>query len=249
MESDYRYYKIFNKKSVMGTIYLGGITPAKKAIEELELFKEEGIDGAVIENYCGTSDDVITALKALQGNKILDELVIGVNILPNEFYLSIPLAEKYNLKFVQLSYVSGEYSEAKFDYDNYSQYRIRFPNILVFGGVHPKDYVPLPGSDLKLDLEDGMKRAEAIVVSGKKEISRGTNLKKINEFRKIVKDYPLIVGPDLKLDENVYDRVIIADGVIAGNAIRIQNDPIRKPDKSRIKELMDSVKNARQYGS
>ena len=63
MDEGYAFYKIFGNTRIIGMIHLAGEKPVERAIEELIIFEQERIDGAIIENYHGTLLDVEKTLK------------------------------------------------------------------------------------------------------------------------------------------------------------------------------------------
>lgn len=226
-------------------IHLAGDEPVKRALHELEIFAEEKMDGAIIENYHGSFESVIETLKIT--SKIKTGLILGVNILPNEFHSSIPLASKYGAQFVQLDHVAGKYTSGEIDAVQYNVVKQRFPDIAVFGGVHPKYYIPVPGSNITIDIMEGMKRAEAIVVTGA-GTGKETPLEKIMLFRHILgKDYPLIVGAGLT-PENAEEQLGIANGAIVGSCLKGGNtyNPI---DRVKVRELVSAVREIKASGS
>ena len=237
-----RFYKIFNKLPILGMIHLAGDNPVRRALEELTIYEKEGVDGAIIENYHGTVDDVINTLKETSKRK--SNLVIGINILPNEFWLSLPLAEKYKAKFVQLDYVAGKYISGELDFEDYKKIKGQHPEIVVLGGVWPKYYTPVEGSNLEYDLKEGMKNSEAIVVTGE-ATGKATPLDKIKNFRQICGEHPLIVGAGLNPD-NAYGQLMLADGAIVGSTFKLWNDTRNKLDSGEVKAFMDVVKQVRK---
>jgi len=96
-------------------------------MKELALFEEEGVDGAIIENYHGSIEDVIATLKETSKRK--PHVVIGVNVFPNEFYQSLPLAKRYGADFVQLDQVEGTYLSGQLDFKNYKQVKSPLDNL------------------------------------------------------------------------------------------------------------------------
>jgi predicted TIM-barrel enzyme len=133
-----KFYKTFGiEKPIIGMIHLEGDNckdRVKRALEEITIFEEEGIDGAIIENYHGEESDVIETLK--ETSKLKTKVVIGINILPNEFDKSFKLAHEYGARFIQLDHVAGNYAfSGKIDMDSYNKFRQEFQNIAVLGGV------------------------------------------------------------------------------------------------------------------
>jgi len=243
MQLNNRYTEVFGRVPIIGMIHLAGDNPMKRALEEITLFEEEGVTGALIENYHGSVQDVIKTLH--ETYKMKPSLIIGINILPNEFYRSLPLAKHYGADFIQLDYVAGNYQSGTFEFEAYAPYKEKYPDIIVFGGVWPKYYHPRAGSDMETDVHVGMQRAEAIVVTG-----AGTGIKtpldKIRKFREILGKHPLVIGAGLTPD-NAYEQLCIADGAIVGTSFKFDDNTYNSVDRVRIRDFMSIVKEARDY--
>ena len=231
-------------------IHLAGDNPVKQALQELDIFEEEGIDGAIIENYDGSYDDVESTLRqtAIRDGNV----VIGVNILPNDFTLAFRWANRYVAQFIQLDYVAGRY-ECRFgntknpielELAKYTQAKEQFPDIVVLGGVHPKYHRPFHDSNLIQDLKEGMERAEAIVVTGA-GTGQPTTMPKITYFRKILGTHPLIVGAGMT-PENAYEQLSISDGAIVGSSLKPNGNTENPIDRGLVRAFMAVVKQVRQ---
>jgi len=242
MKLNNRYNQVFGKIPILGMIHLAGQNPLKRALEELALFEEEGIDGAIIENYYGSVEDVIATLETQKRKR---KVVIGVNILPNEFDQSLLLARKYGVDFVQMDYVSGIYWSGQLDFEHYRQVKQENPEIIVLGGVWPKYYHPIKGSDLEADLRVGVQRAEAIVVTGA-GTGQETPFDKIRRFREIIGEHSLVIGAGLTPD-NAYEQLCISNGAIVGTSLKLDDDTYNPVDRQRIKDFMSVVREARLY--
>ncbi len=239
------YKKLFGDIPIFGMIHLAGQHPVKRALEEIEIYENEGLDAAIIENYHGSVYDVVDTLKEICIRK--NRLSIGINILPNEFKESLSLAEKYEADFVQLDHIAGTYMQGELNFRDYKKTKKRFYEKIVLGGVWPKYYFPLKGSDLEEDLKLGMKRAEAIVVTGE-GTGKETPIDKIRKFRDIIGTHPLVVGAGLNLD-NAYEQLILSDGAIVGTSLKIEDNTQNPIDKFKVRGLMDIVRQAREYKS
>jgi predicted TIM-barrel enzyme len=166
------------------------------------------MDGAIVENYAGstTAEDVAVVLEALvdAGSSI----PLGVNILPNDGQRSICFAERLGGRFVQVDYVAGAYEGAP-PARNLGLVRKSFCGICVLGGVWPKYYTPVQGSDLEKDLYAGMQNCDAIVVTGE-GTGKETPLEKIRQFDDILQgEIPLIVGAGLTPENLVSSWVLL----------------------------------------
>jgi uncharacterized protein len=231
---------------IFGMIHLAGDSfedRVTRALDEIKIFEEEGINGCIVENYHGNPVCVEEVFKRLVDTKT--KLKVGVNILPNDYESAFYIANKYGAKFIQLDVISGTYLNGCLcEPSRYSSFRKSNPDVFVMGGVHPKYYTPIPGSNLRLDLETGVKRADAIVVTG-----RGTGvetpLSKIQEFRGIINDYPLIDGAGLN-PENAYSQLLICDAGIVGSYLKVKNKTENRLDIHKIRDFMDVVKDVRR---
>jgi uncharacterized protein len=237
------YSTVFGTIPILGMIHLAGDSPVERALEEVTLFAEEGLDGVIVENYHARSSSVVsTALR--ETVKLQTDLVIGINILPNNFGLAFSLARTYGAQFIQLDYVAGMYNGVgTVDYTRYREVRERNPGVMVLGGVWPKYHDPVTGSDLEADLKVGMGRAEAIVVTGA-GTGKETPLDKLMRFRTTLGDHSLIVGAGLT-PENAYDQLTIADGAIVGTCLKTDDDTHNPVDRGRVRDLMAVVNEVR----
>jgi predicted TIM-barrel enzyme len=247
MKLNNRYHEIFGAIPIFGMIHLAGNNRIAQALEEIAIFEEEGIDGAIIENYFGSIKDVVETLKETSLRK--PKIVIGLNILPNEFDKALLLAHAYKADFIQMDYVAGRYksehNSKELDFEKYSSLKEKYADIIVLGGVWPKYYHPVAGSDLEADLEEGMKRAEAVVVTG-----AGTGIQtpihKIKRFKDILGQHPLVVGAGLDAS-NAYEQLCLADGAIVGTSLKFDNNTFNMIDRQRVRDFMSVVKEARKY--
>ncbi|MEK6925974.1 MAG: BtpA/SgcQ family protein [Nanoarchaeota archaeon] len=240
------FTRLFSHKPIIGMIHLAGkdsVDRVSRAVEELRIFEEEGIDGAIIENYHGSADDCYDVL--MKSAELNYNLVRGVNILPNEFNTSFKFAHQTSSCFIQLDYVSGKYFKSKeIDSYLYNIFRKIFPDVVVLGGVWPKYYCPVKESNLEYDLKEGVERADAIVVTGE-GTGKETPINKIKQFRKIIGDYPLIVGAGLT-PENAYGQLSIADGAVVGSCLKPENKTSNPVDRKLVRNLMDVVRKVRE---
>jgi len=233
-------------KPIIGMIHLKGDMPNEiidRALREVKLFAWEGINGALVEDYFCEDLDVMHTILARINENGPKNFQVGVNVLQDPLY-SFEMAGEYNLGFVQLDYVSGRYmGRRSLDVEAYNNARSEHSNVTVLGGVWPKYCIEVEGSDLSRDLEDAMGRAEAIVVTGE-GTGEETPLERIGQFRKLIGDFPLVVGAGLT-PYNAYEQLSIADGAIVGSSLKKEGKAPNEVDFSNIRKLMDVVRNVR----
>ncbi|MEK6858556.1 MAG: BtpA/SgcQ family protein [Nanoarchaeota archaeon] len=221
-------------KPIIGMIHLAGSGRPEKlrrALEELRIYEEEGVDGATIEDYHGDFRDVRSALYDSQDFKIAR----GVNILHGGAS-SMDYAALLGGKFVQFDNLNAtgltpqEYTRAKGQMD-----------IPVFGEVRFK-YTRDTGNSLEQDICEARSLCEAIVTTGS-----GTGIEapltKLRDFRKIMADFPLIVGSGVTA-ANARSQLEYADGAIVGSYFK-NGDTESLLDVKRVKELMNVVRRLR----
>src|SRR3989338_11449955 len=163
-------------------LHLAGIDTVGRALEELTLFEEEGLDAVIVENYHGNVPEVKRTLAAIQERGTT--LQVGVNILRNDYRTAFQFAKDYGASFIQLDFVAGFYTQdiRGLHEKEYLVERNSHPEVMVLGGVWPKYYTPIAGSDLGRDLRDGMRRADGVVVTGA-GTGEETPYNKILQFR------------------------------------------------------------------
>jgi len=231
----------FSKKPILAMIHLTGHDRAVQiAMEEIEILESEGVDGIIVENYHGDISDVKKTLEAIKNPKLL----VGINILPNDYLFAFQLAKEYKAHFIQVDYVSGNYRNSpRVDIAQFANCREHYPDVTVLGGVWPKYYHPTTESVLFDDLKQGTYLADAIVVTGE-GTGKETPLTKIEEFRKILGKHPLIVGAGMT-PASVQAQLSISDGAIVGSCLKPLGQTTQKINKSLVNEFMSEVKKIR----
>jgi len=227
------------EKPIIGMIHLAGKSreeKVKKALKELIIFEEQGIDGAIIEDYHGDYNDVYDALK--QSSNLGLKIIRGVNLLMDP-YTSFKFADEFRAKFIQFDSVQTP----DLNLERYELQRKEYPNIAVLGGIGFK-YTQLTGNPLEQDLEEAKLRCEAIVTTGK-GTGIETPIEKLKQYKALLPDFPLIVGAGVNQD-NVYEQLNIVNGAIIGSAFKVDNNTYKQLDVSKIKDIVDVVKGLRQ---
>jgi len=238
MKPGEKYHNLFGEKSIIGMIHLAGNTSKERiqrALEELAIYQEEGINGAIIEDYHGPAEDIWKTLKETQEYDY--KIILGINNLRNpyaNFY-----ASKLGAKFVQFDSVQSDH----IDIHCYERLRNENPELIVFGGIRFK-YTSPSGNSLEQDLNEGTSRCDAIVTTGE-----GTGIEtpteKLIQFKNYLKDFPLIVGAGLNT-ENAYEQLKIADGAIVGSSFKPNKNTLLPVDKYLVRELIDIVREVRK---
>jgi uncharacterized protein len=230
-----RFRELFPEKSIIGMIHLAGRDKAERvsrAIKEMIIYQEEGVRGAIIEDYHGSLNDMFETLK--QSSTLGFTLVRGVNVLRDP-YSSFKLASQFGARFVQFDSVQNK----DLDLEQYNRLRTEFPNISVLGGVGFK-YISPTGNPLEVDLREGISKCEAIVTTGS-----GTGIEtpteKLREYKRLLGDFPLVVGAGVDL-QNAYEQMQVCDGAIIGSYFKPNGNTHLPIDRAKIRSLVDAVR-------
>ena len=233
------------EKPIIGMIHLaGGKEAIKRGLEELMIYQEEGIDGAIIEDYHGSSEDVYRTLK--ESDSLGLKIVRGINLLKDDPSRAFKLAKCFGGRFVQLDSVQTK----DLHLIRYERLRKEYSDIAVFGGIGFK-YTKPTGNPLEQDLEEGKSRCDVIVTTGK-ETGKETPIQKLRDYRKVLGNFPLGAGAGVN-KYNVYEQMKIVDIAIVGSSFKPKTKEMPNGDTSLpvermlVKEFMHVVKDLRAY--
>jgi len=232
------------KKPIIGMLHLrgkGNEQTFEIAKTEIQQMYDSGIDAILVENYYGDLVDVVNALRFLQEN--YSNHVYGVNVLGN-FELSYELVKRYGGAFMQVDSIRGHLrTQQDKEYAEMIE-RVRDGSVFVLGGVRFKYQPVRSGKPLDYDLKIGMQRCDAIVVTGE-GTRMNTDMEKIREFRRIIGDFPLIVGAGMTID-TCEEQLAIADGAIVGSWFKERGFTRRPVSPERMTAFMQKVKELRE---
>jgi len=236
-----------SKKPILGMIHLSGPQDQvlERAKKEILIYQEEGVDGIILENYHSGMFHLESICIEAMGMRARGEInmLVGVNALPNNFEMAMKYAYGYYHNFVQVDYIAGLYdNHSQIDPEALAEYREKYP-VKVLGGVWPKYYTPVAGSNLEVDLNEGVERTDAVVVTGS-ATGKETPLDKIKQFRDICGNHPLIIGAGLDAS-NVAEQLPFSDGAIVGSCFKPYKRTTELVSRTLVKEFMDEVKKVR----
>ncbi|MEG0525874.1 MAG: BtpA/SgcQ family protein [Longicatena sp.] len=234
-----------NEKPVFGMLHLKGSTHDEifeKAKNEIDLYIEGGVDAIIVENYFGNYYDMENILQYLLDAK--KDIIYGVNCLhvdPMGFYL----AKKYCASFVQLDSVCG-HLKVRDDpgFDEFIKLCRKGYDGYILGGVRFKYQPYKSGRTLEEDLNIGKTRCDAIVVT-QDATGQETSLDKIEKFRKILGDFPLVIGAGMTPD-NCEKQLELADAAIVGSYFKDTYKDDGDLDLSHIQDMVHALNNIRK---
>lgn len=237
------FLKIFkNKKPIFGMLHLKGNSDEEvfeRAKKEIEIYRANNIDAVIVENYYGNYYQMEKVLDYLNNSKF-ENLIYGVNCL-NMDVMGFDLANRYNASFVQFDSVAGHLKERDdYSYEAFINKYRKESKAFILGGVRFKYQPYLSGRTLEEDLKIGMTRCDAIVVT-QDATGQETSMEKIKEFRKIIGDFPLIIGAGVTA-ENCVEQLSIGDAAIVGSYFKDTYKDSGDVDGNHVKKLLDTLK-------
>ena len=227
------------KKPVFGMLHFKGDSRKDKlerCLREAEIYRENGVDAMIVEDYFGDSDDVRAGLEMLSQK---GGFTLGVNVLDN-WELSWEYAKEYGARFIQVDSVAGHLTPKEdIPYGEMIDRYMKEGGMYVIGGVRFKYKPVCSGNDVETDLRIGMKRCHAIAVTGE-----GTGMdsptQKIIDFRNIVGDFPLVVAAGMTAD-TVFEKLSLADAAIVGSTFKDTRKDTGDVCAAHVKEFMGKV--------
>lgn len=203
-------------KPIIGMLHLRGANDEERvrvAVAEIDQLIEGGVDAVLVENYFGSPEVVERVLAYLAEERT--GVLYGVNVL-DDFERTFEFADRYGARFVQLDAVAGHLDPAADGVFGLRLAELRQAiACCVLGGVRFKYQPVRSGRSLAEDLEIAKTRCDAVVVTGP-GTGVETDIAKIAEFRRLLGDFPLLVGAGVT-DENAPSQLAETDGAIVGS--------------------------------
>jgi predicted TIM-barrel enzyme len=211
---------------------------------ELELYRSGGIDGVVVENYFCTPAQTEMMLEYVA--KHHGEIVYGINLLGNN-ELNFRLAREYSCAFMQIDSVCGHVPPEKDgELVEFLSRNRESCGALIIGGIRFKYQPYLSGRSLEEDLKLGAERCDAVAVTGD-YTGQETDFTKIQTFRDILGDFPLVVAAGVTAG-NAERQLAICDACITGSYFKRNHDAKEEMDAGNIAEFMNAVQKVRNRG-
>jgi predicted TIM-barrel enzyme len=238
-----RFLSTFNNRiPVFAMLHLKGDTPSEKfdiARRETQTLWESGVDAVIVENYFGSTDDVVAVCRWLKDEA--PDVVFGVNILKDD-KRAFEIANEFGARFVQLDSVCGHLPVADDGaFGDWLNAQRAASKAFVLGGVRFKYQPYLSGRPLVEDLLIGTSRCDAVVVTGE-----GTGLQtpvdKTAEFRAIVgPGFPIVIGAGVTPDSAARD-LAKANAVIVGSYLKDTHVDTGNVDKRHTLDFVRAIR-------
>ena len=197
---------------------------------------DAGADGVIVENFGDApfhADAVrpvtvaaMTALTRAVREVVGGDLPVGVNVLRNDADAALAVATVAGADFIRVNVHSGAMVTDQGVVEGQAAGTLRERSrlgsrVLIFADVNVKHATPLGAGVAIEDLaEETYERglADALIVTGT-GTGKTTSREDITRVRAAVPDAPVLVGSGVT-DRDVRDVVTLADGVIAGTALK-----------------------------
>lgn len=228
-----------NQKPMIGMIHTNqtySCSVLDLAKKEIEIYLKYGIH-PLIENYFGSSKDCEAVLAWMQQEH--PDTIYGVNIL-GDSQEAFRLTKQYGASFIQIDSVCGHLSPAEDEtYAKRLSMLRQDADAVLLGGVRFKYQPVLSGRSLEEDLMLGKERCDAIVCTGE-GTGQPTPFGKVEEFKAVVKEFPVIVGAGVTLD-SVKDTFRLGDGAIVGSWFKEGHRDTGNVDDEYVRLMVEKV--------
>lgn len=232
-----------DEKFILAMLHLKGDNDQEvfeRALREIEIYRENGVNAVIVENYFGSPEQVERVLQYLDSHAV--DIIYGVNLLDDDRQ-GFELAKKYHASFIQLDSVAGHLTpEDDVAFAEFIAENRKNSDIAVFGGVRFKYQPYKSGRSLEEDLQLGMQRCDAIVVTGD-ATGQETDESKIEAFRAIMGDFPLIIGAGVTAD-NCQQKLKLSSGAVVGSYFKDTFKDSGDVCAEHVKQIMMKVKQA-----
>jgi membrane complex biogenesis BtpA family protein len=175
------------------------------------------------------------------------DLPLGINILRNDARAALAIAAVTGASFIRVNVHTGAMltDQGWIEGRAHETLRLRAslnPNIVICADVMVKHALPPAGADLCQLAADTFERgrADVLIVSGK-ATGAATNPEDISTVKRAVPDAPVWIGSGLT-PTNVHALLKLADGGIAGSAIKADGHARNAVDPRRAAELVRAAR-------
>ncbi len=261
------------KKPVIGMLHLGYLLGAKeyegtqtiiaKAVADIKIMEDGGINGILIENWKEDSiGEFVSTETAISFSYVVSEVVkhihvpFGINVLNNDYKVALSVAKLTGASFVELDvfvdHVKSDFKysplssanpfEIKINPKNVTDYakHIGASDIPIFVFVQPKHYKLLEhGKTIETSTRQAI-NAGATAVLVTKETGVAPTLDLIKNAKEEAGDYPVGIGSGFN-PENAKEYLEVADFAVVGTSIKIGDQTDNPVDPKKVKKLMQQV--------
>ncbi len=227
-----RFAEVFGtEKPIIAMLHVWDEAPERQidnTLRDLETLHPL-VDGLLVENYgWGYANNNRATQRAIDtirlvSRRVVDnaDIPVGVNLLPNDYEASLYAAQETGARFIQMDHLVGDYTHCdSVDPQNLLIARLRHPEVVILGGIHPKYYeLKEPEPKITDSARVASERGDGIVVTGAATGSE-TDFEELEEVRAVLNKTPLVIGSGLNVD-NASKQLAIADGAIVGSAFKL----------------------------
>ncbi len=225
----------------------------KTALAETEIFKRQGIEGLIVENfrdmpfYPGSLPAATVAAMASVTREIVKSFPgpVGINALRNDAVAALSIAVATGAKFIRVNVHTGAAvtDQGLIQGKAHETLRLRESlksEVLIFADVNVKHATPLGNRRIELETRDLTERglADAIIVSGDRT-GAAANVMDIDKVRQNT-HLPLILGSGATPD-NLAIFLPKTDSMIVGSYFKKDGNAANRVEEKRVKEFMNKL--------
>jgi membrane complex biogenesis BtpA family protein len=224
-------------------------------LQDAEAFAAGGIDTVVLENfgdvpfYPGRVPPHTVAFMTRLACEVRRRapLRLGINLLRNDAESALAVASAVGAEFIRVNIHSGARVTDQGVISGLAHETLRYrkllgSDVLIFADVDVKHSAPLASRLLGEEVEEAVSRgcADAIIVSGSGTGKR-TALDDLEAAKRAAGGVPVFAGSGVDAATGG-ETLQVADGVIAGTALKQGGNPTAPVDPQRVREFVAAAK-------
>jgi uncharacterized protein len=231
----------------------------RRAVEDATALADGGVDGVMVENFGDAPfypehvppESVAAMTLATRSVMEAVPLPIGVNVLRNDAAAALAIAGVVGASFIRVNVHTGAmWSDQGLlqgrAHETLRQRRSLGPNVRILADVlvkHAAPPAPLKIESVARDLiERGL--ADGLIVSGE-STGAATELEDVRWVKAAAGPTPVWIGSGITPD-TAPSLLAVADGAIAGTALKRDGEVLAPVDVKRVRALMEVVRGGRQ---
>lgn len=223
-------------------------------LRDAGVLAEHGIDALMLENfgdapfYPQRVPPHVAAAMAVLGRDVVSRfgLPLGINVLRNDGMAALGVAAACGAQFIRVNVFTGarvaDQGILQGEAHEIMRYRalLGAGHVAVFADVAVKHSAPLGERSLEDEVEDTVLRAGAgaVIISGA-ATGKPTSLADLRRAKLAAGDAPVYVGSGVTA-ANLADVLRVADGVIAGTALKVDGVTTNPVDPERVKAVVQA---------
>lgn len=239
--------KFFDTKKVIGMVHLLPMPSnasyrgdnreiIENALKDTKTLIEGGVDAIMVENFNDWPqystevpiENYSLMLSIVTQIRQMTDLPLGVNIEMNAYRQEWMMAYATGADFIRVeAFVdnrAGSFGMIEACSTQLMDMMKQFPsNTMLFTDIHTAETYGFPNVPINELAQNAINHESSAIILTENDYNKKITIEDIQSMRKIIKDFPIIVGAGVKID-NVLDYLEVCDAVIVGRGFKVKDN-------------------------